>query len=890
MRKLSPILLACLFLLPISLTLLPWQLQPLTAIPLPPSHTLTTAVPPLSQLQTHALTLYQPLQTIPWEGQFRSPKNLVYFAQAESLNLDSPPSVLESDLAAARSLQDTRKAAQLLLSLGLQSYLEKDWDTAIANYQQGLIAAKQIGDSELSGTLLGNLGLAYAQASLYTESIDALTDYWQFVRDYTSAKNPDRRNEEIALGNLGNAYYSAELYVKAIEFHQKRLALAKAGKNHSGEAKALGDLSLVYQALGEYEKAIALQQQQLTLTRQIKDLRGESLALANLGLTYHSLGDYTKAASNQQQRLTLARQIHDRKAEAEALVNLAGADYFLGNDDRAIDLYEQAWQIAWNFLQDADVLYGLRGNEGLVYFQTGDIAKALAAYQQAFTYASSRSNRRSEGVVKNNIAILHWLNGDLPATAKALRESIAAWESLRSRLGNRDGYKVSLFETQNAPYINLQRVLIAQQQPEAALEIAERGRARVFAELLTRRLTPDQIQQPHQAMAPVPPDLAQIRTIAQQHHATLITYSILSEQFKIQNRLQTQESTLLIWVIQPTGTITLRQVDLNPLWQQQKTTLADLVSSSRESIGVRGRGANPAAPIRAIDSQLLRQLHQLLIAPIADLLPQNPADPVIFIPQRSLFLVPFAALQDSQGRYLIEQHTLSIAPSIQVLDLTHQLRQKSGNSLQAKGTALVVGNPTMPKVVVEAGEPPEQLASLPGAEQEAVAIAQILKTQPLIEANATKVKVVQQMAQAKHVHLATHGLLDDFQGLGIPGAIALAPSGTDNGLLTAAEILNLQLAAELVVLSACDTGGGRITGDGVIGLSRSLISAGVPSVVVSLWAVPDAPTAALMIQFYQNLQKGLDKAHALRQAMLVTQSQYPDPKDWAAFTLIGETN
>ncbi|PSR18700.1 hypothetical protein C8255_06145 [filamentous cyanobacterium CCP3] len=91
----------------------------------------------------------------------------------------------------------------------------------------------------------------------------------------------------------------------------------------------------------------------------------------------------------------------------------------------------------------------------------------------------------------------------------------------------------------------------------------------------------------------------------------------------------------------------------------------------------------------------------------------------------------------------------------------------------------------------------------------------------------------------------------------------------------------------MVVLSACDTGLGSITGDGVIGLSRSLIAAGAPSVVVSLWAVPDAPTAELMAEFYRQMQQGQDKAQALRQAMLATMKTNPDPRDWAAFTLIG---
>jgi CHAT domain-containing protein len=113
-------------------------------------------------------------------------------------------------------------------------------------------------------------------------------------------------------------------------------------------------------------------------------------------------------------------------------------------------------------------------------------------------------------------------------------------------------------------------------------------------------------------------------------------------------------------------------------------------------------------------------------------------------------------------------------------------------------------------------------------------------------------------------------------------------SGNDDGLLTASEILKLKLNAELVVLSATNIGRGKITGDGIISLSRSLMSAGVSSIILSLWFVPDAPTAKLMTEFYRNLQQNPDKAQALRQAMLTIMKSYPNPKDWAAFTLMGE--
>jgi len=853
-------------------------------------HTATLAeggrVVPLPQTQTQALTLYQPLQTIQWEGQFTTSRGIAYFAFEPVTDTD----VSEADVELYKN--DRRKVGQIWAKLGLANYLQDDFFKAVAAYKQSLAIAKETGDDELEGLVLGSLGLIHAQKGFYDADTAAyLEDYWAFTRRRGESR-AERQREAVALGNLGNFYFGADLYVRAIEFHQKRLTLSRQMQDREGEAKALGDLSLVFQALGDTPKAIDYQQQQLAIARAVKDLRGQSMALANLGIAYQTLGKYAQAADYQRQRLTLARQTNDLKAEAEALANLAGATYFQGDYTQAIALYEQAWAIAWNKLHDADILYGLRGNQGLAYLQQGNDAKALELFQQYFTYIASRNNRRGQGVVKNNAAVVRLRSGNLPAAAKALRESIEFWESLRSRLGGNDAYKVSIFETQNVPYQNLQAVLLAQKQPEAALQIAERGRARAFVELLSRRLNRGQPfannAQPNQpTAAPNPPTLEEIQQSAKTRNATLVEYAILSETFNVQGSLQTHESKLLIWVIQPTGAIALRQVDLKPLWQQQNLTLADLVTTSREAIGVRSRGLAVVARnegARGSNSQRLRQLHQLLIAPIADLLPKDPTQLVLFVPQGPLFFVPFAALQDRNGKYLIEQQTIALAPSIQVLTLTRQ--QKRGASTAA--TALVVGNPTMPKVVLSAGEPPEQLASLPGAEQEAKAIAALLNTKAILGDAATKATVVQQMQNARLIHLATHGLLDDFRGLGIPGAIALAPAGKDDGLLTASEILDLKLKADLVVLSACDTGRGRITGDGVIGLSRSLIGAGVPSVIVSLWAVPDAPTASLMTTFYQTLPKTSNKAQALRQAMLTTMQQYPNAIDWAAFTLIGE--
>jgi CHAT domain-containing protein len=137
----------------------------------------------------------------------------------------------------------------------------------------------------------------------------------------------------------------------------------------------------------------------------------------------------------------------------------------------------------------------------------------------------------------------------------------------------------------------------------------------------------------------------------------------------------------------------------------------------------------------------LKRLHELLIDPIADLLPKNPNARVTFIPQSRLFLVPFPALQDKDGKYLIEKHTILTSPSIQVLDLTRKQKQRIGNKPIQPNNLLIVGNPTMPDVSPKIGESPRQLSALPGAELEANAIAKLFKTQSLIGNQATETEV-----------------------------------------------------------------------------------------------------------------------------------------------------
>ncbi|MBE9116965.1 CHAT domain-containing protein [Lusitaniella coriacea LEGE 07157] len=742
------------------------------------------------------------------------------------------------------------------------------------------VQAQMVEEQGAEADRLLQQGIQQAQRSQFQAAIQSWRRALQLYRE-----QGNRRGEGNSLNNLGNVYNSLGEYEKAIEFHQQSLTLVREIGNRAGESVSLNNLGLVYESLGEYEKAIEFYQQSLAIKREIDNFVGAINSLNNLGNVYNSLGEYEKAIEFHQKSLILAREIGDRTGESNSFNNLGLVYNSLGEYEKAIEFHQQSLAIKQEIGNRAGESNSFN-NLGLVYESLGQYEKAIEFHQQSLALAREIGDRAGVGNSLGNLGLTFYKSGQFAQAEETLLASIKVKESIRASLGDNDANKISIFETQSNTYRTLQQVLIAQNKRDRALEIAERGRARAFVELLSQRISPE--------TSPEPPTIEQIKQIAQNQNATLVEYSIIVDELDIDGRKRWRESQLYIWVVKPNGEVSFRTADLTELAQKGES-LKKLVTRSRTSIGVRNRSlvAVRAKPDAEEPVNRLRQLHEILIEPIADLLPADPQEKVIFMPQGALFLVPFPALQDENENYLIEKHTILTAPAIQVLQLTREQKKGRGAMLApGEGNALIVGNPTMPSVAVEIGETPTKLNPLPGSEREANKIARFLNTEPLIGAQATRQAVVGQMSNANIIHLATHGLLDDFKGQGVPGAIALAPDGTgerNDGLLTANEILDLNLNAELVVLSACDTGRGEITGDGVIGLSRSLVLAGVPSILVSLWAVDDHSTAFLMSEFYRNWQETGDKAQSLRQAMLATIEEYPQPIDWAAFTLIGES-
>ncbi|MCT7992455.1 CHAT domain-containing protein [Laspinema olomoucense] len=794
----------------------------------------------------------------------------------------------------AQTFEEQQQEAKQLLDLGLGQYEQRQFLEALQSWEQALKIYQRIGDKTGEGNTSLYLGNLYIHLGEYIQAEQYFLESLEISRQIG-----DKSREGYVLMGLADVYLNLKEYAQAEQYFLQSLEISRQVDNKIRQGINLNKLGEIYYTLGEFVQAEEYYQEFLMIARDLNDKEQEINALNSLGLIFRDLGKYAEAKQYFLESLAIAQETNNRALEGNILHNIGLVHQSQGQYNQATAYYEESL-IIFGQIDSQEGEATILNNLGILYGYLENYVLAEEFYKQSLEIFQEIGHESGQSNILNNLGLLYQAQKRYNEAEKFFFKAIELYEKLRPGLN--DLQKISLFEQQTKTYEFLQQVLINQNKIETALEVSERGRVRAFVELLGKRLANHESNISNYA----PLNLAEIKQIAATKNATIVQYSYIRQEFPVDDVQRLNESDIYIWVIKPTGEITFRQSDLKHLWQTENTSVSKIIAEARcfdnylcrrhLTIAQTRNGATEVTSDghvefnrEAAQQQAIRipqpqqrewqQLHQLLIEPIADLLPTDPKERVIFVPHASLFLVPFPALPDANGTYLIEKHTVLTAPSIQVLDLT---RQQKLSQTKRDGHLLIVGNPTMPSM----GEPPQKLSPLPGAEKEAQDIAQLLNVTPLIGSQATKSAVVEKMPSSRIIHLATHGSFDPNRGIG--SWLALTPTDSDNGFLTAEEIFELELNAELVVLSACDTGRGRITGDGVIGLSRSFISAGVPSVLVSLWKVDDAATAYLMREFYENWLDGSDKAIALRQAMLNTMQQYPAPENWAAFTLIGE--
>ena len=760
-------------------------------------------------------------------------------------------------------LNDNEISAEILLEILENSNFSKD-----ENLKKGLV--------------LGTLGYIHNTLNKYETAIVFHLQALEVARQENTIGG-----EGIVLNNLGLAYLFQSEYEEAIQTQLEALGKAREVSNKDGEMRTLRQLGYSYDALGQYDTSIDYYGQALEISRRLGDKESQGIILSSMGESYYFLDDYQRAWARYNEALTISREIINRNQEAIILGGLGDLYKLKGDEDLAIQHYQESLELAIEINNPSARINALIGMAG-AYLSLGKYQDAIGLYEEALTFnrALEIPEVSTEVTISFNLGLVAFLRREFEKSEHFFNLFSKAFESILDR-NQSDKNQLSLIDSKINAYVLWQRTLLEQGQIKAALAISEQSRAQALKLQMLHTLSDEQFSDWGASIT-----IETMQQIAADQNATLVNYTV------------SRSGKVLIWVIQPDKSITFHpgnyatsseEIALLPTLsdgrgpKQPNTALQELV-----------RGSSNYTEIEDLNL-ILEKLYNALIAPIDDVLPINEDDLVIFIPHQDLFQVPFAALRNPDtDEYLIQNHTISTAPSILSLALT-EARQAE---IEGKGTgALIVGNPTLADKLADI----HNLAPLPGAEIEAQQIATLLNASPeniLLREAATKAAVTERLHTAKYVHLATHGLLLDTPAYStIPGLLALAPSTTDKlGEFTAQEIIELtqaqKLVADLVVLSACSTGQGQITSDGTYGLSRAFLTSGTPSLIVSLWDVSDRTTQLLMTEFYSHLigtneQDPLGKAQALRQAMLTImehdRGQYrKDPRYWAAFTLIGQ--
>jgi len=248
----------------------------------------------------------------------------------------------------------------------------------------------------------------------------------------------------------------------------------------------------------------------------------------------------------------------------------------------------------------------------------------------------------------------------------------------------------------------------------------------------------------------------------------------------------------------------------------------------------------------------LLDLYEVLIQPIEEEISNKKN--LVIVPHGMLHYLPFQALLSKEGKYLLESFNISYLPSASVLKYARA--KNKGNRVDL----LAVGNPAT------------GLSPLPAAEVEVKEVSAMFEKKLVLTGQqATKISVESQGPQYDMILLSTHGEMIESNPL--KSNLRFTPSENDDGKLTVSEIFDMEIKANLVTLSACETAlergetGDFPQGDDLVGLSRAFIHAGAPSVVASLWKVSDDSTVELMKAFYRNL-KSMPKSEALRKAQL----------------------
>ncbi|MBF0592871.1 MAG: CHAT domain-containing protein [Nitrospirae bacterium] len=466
------------------------------------------------------------------------------------------------------------------------------------------------------------------------------------------------------------------------------------------------------------------------------------------------------------------------------------------------------------------------------------------------------------------------LNPDsFPEDSKEFQKNLEGVSSYIENWRNRlvlDEDKIDAVDKAQEFFIKLVKLLIKLDKKDDALVYSEMARGRAFVDLLASKADIQKelkalLTKSHSAI-PNPTtttrlNITEIKEIVSKRKSTTIEYFLT-------------DNDLVIWVISPSGDMKTVVTAIGSLHNDVKR-FTDLTKDRNKE-----NYKDTAETDREIGS-VLKDLYNALIQPIPKEILPTKDEVLTIIPYADLFSVPFAALRDPGGKYLIEQHPIVYATSIAELKYTHDNKKRIVNPQKPNLLALVNPYP-MP---VSYGKE----KALDRTEQGFSSISQFYKdTQVATREHATKAVLESEASKYSVLYLATHGTLNDKEPL--ESFVELAKNNKDDGLLKVLDIYKLDLHTDVVILAACVTASGGISGDGINGFSRAFTWAGTPTLLANLWNVPQGDTLHLMYKFHDYwIKQGLSKAAALAMAQLDYANDYPDTSYiWSGLIMYGE--
>ena len=787
------------------------------------------------------------------------------------------------------------------------------YDKVLATSEELLKVADRIDDIEAISYATMMIGNAYLVQGDYFKALYHLNEALKHAQEIGS-----KSREATCLQNIAAVYAMSANFPKALKYFIEALQLAKKTGNKFSEVQMLNNIGNVYKDQGgKPQQALKYYREALESAKKNKLKYEESLVLSNMAEVYQKRSDYDKAIAYQNNALRIAKEIGDKYLEGYILRNLGTLNQDLGNDSAAVNYLYEALEIGIE-TKDVQIIWETQAGLGSCYEKQGDLQRAITHYANAIAIYDSVRNSLDIESLRNNY----------------LEDKYEAYPSIVQLLAHSGKYKDAF-------------IYAEKYKAKTMLGILSQGR-NLFSELLSDTLKAQlqQITSQHESahtelskeLSKTARNKDKIFSLDQKITDLELKKVAIMEDFKnkhrtyyqltspeilglddLQHRILDDGQAVVEYILGPEkmsvfvitiDTLVYSQVAVDR--EGLQTMLADLspifgFQNSGEQ--AREQTFTPQPADFSIFSA--HALYEVLIKPVEKWLQDTKE--LIIVPDDILFYLPFEMLVfDTTGvespydyenaKFLLEKFDVSYVSSASLLEPGLQTLRKPNKGILAMGNPDFGPQPVEPeqgellasKESITGGRVKrESLFSLPDSETEVKAIGRVLRglSNNIFTGNrATEENFKLKATDYRILHLATHFVPNDNQPLYSKIVLTQNDKSEEDGYLQTYEVFNMNLNADLVVLSACNTALGKPRkGEGLIGISRAFLFAGVPSLVVSLWNVDDKATAIIMRDFYKYMKSGFNKKHALRRAKVdYLRASKGSPYYWAPFILIGD--